>query len=307
MQVFKRELIDCHCVGSQWPDFVGQVELGEPFLIETEEAGANGPISVSGVKAGDDIAVHIEAIEIEGPFSAPNGGPFVEGMGPPVPLQCRDGYFYWPEHFRLKAKPSVGSVAVLPEPTEEIMEMAAEQGDRGWRSVVRDPRGKHCHQDCSAVTAGSVVRIKAQVDGAGLCIEDVHGYIGQGELAFAGIEVSATVQVRVERSTGWLVDWPIIETEDEIMVFSSYTASYVHRPQLKYTDVVREAYRALREVVAAKIGGTIEQANSIVATAADLRNCALYGLGEGYIPQHKDTPPFDIAVVACLPKEVFAG
>ncbi len=71
-------------------------------------------------------------------------------------------------------------------------------------------------------------------------------------------------------------------------------------------NVAREAYRALREVVAAKIGGTIEQANSIVATAADLRNSALYGLGQGYIPQDKGKPPHDLAVVACLGKNVFA-
>jgi hypothetical protein len=42
-----------------------------------------------------------------------------------------------------------------------------------------------------------------------------------------------------------------------------------------------------------------------VATAADLRNCALYGLGQGYIPQHKDLPPHDMAVAASLPKTVF--
>ncbi|UCH42678.1 MAG: acetamidase/formamidase family protein [Dehalococcoidales bacterium] len=314
MQIFKRESIQNHCVGAEWPDFLGWVELGESFVIETEEADPNGPVGVSGIKAGDDIAIHIEHIEMLPPFKAPNGGPFFEGMGPLVPLEYRDGYFYWPDHFRLKASPSVGNIAVLPEPTEEVLEVCRihlggpEKGKpnpRGWRTVVRAPRGKHCHQDCFAVTAGSVVRIKAQVDGAGICMDDVHGYIGQGEMAFAGIEVRASVQVRVERSTGWLVDWPLIETDQEIMVFSSYTHNFPHLPQLRYVDIVREAYHALREVVAARIGGTIEEANSIVATAVDLKNCALYGLGEGYIPQHKGLPPFDIAVVASLPKDVF--
>lgn len=73
------------------------------------------------------------------------------------------------------------------------------------------------------MSAGSIIHLKAQVDGAGLCVADVHGYIGEGEVAFAGIEVAANVTMRVERSQGWLVDWPLIETGDEIMVFCSDT------------------------------------------------------------------------------------
>ena len=314
MRMFARELAHSHCVSAEWPTFCGQVSLGESFIIETEETDTNGPIEIAGVRADDAIAVHIEAIEIEGPFQAPNGGPFFGGMGPPVPLEYRDGRFHWPAHFSLAASPSVGNVAVLPEPTAEVLAASrtlqvgphrGERNPRGWRTVVRDPRGKHCHQDCWAVTQGSVVRLRAQVDGAGLCMDDVHGYIGQGELAFAGIEVRARVQVRVERSAGWLVDWPLVETRDEIMVVCSYTSTLSDTPPMRYVDLVREAYRALREVVADRIRGSIEEANSIVATAANLRNCALYGLGEGYIPQHKDTPPHDMSVAACLPKSVF--
>ncbi|MFC1587904.1 acetamidase/formamidase family protein [Planctomycetota bacterium] len=311
MQVFKRESTKSHCVGALWPDFLGEVELRESFIIETESCDPNGPIAISGIKASDNIAVHIEAIEMVGPFYAPNGGPFHEGCGDMVPLEYRDGYFYWPKHFRLKAKPSVGNVAILPKKTDEVMEAIKEfnyggrqwKNEIGWRRVVRHPRDKNCHQDGFAITAGSVVHFKAQVDQAGICLDDVHGYIGQGEMAFAGIEVQAKVQVRVERSTDWHVDWPIIETENEIMVFSSYTSTYIHRPKLEYVDIVREAYRAMREVVAAKIGGTIEEANTIVATAVDIKNCALYGL-KGFISQEESPETSDIAVVASLPKDV---
>ena len=315
MQTFTRDLIHKHCVGAEWPYMLGRVEIGESFVVETEECAPNGPIEVAGVKAGDTLAIHIESIEMVPPFSAPNGGPFFEGLGPPVPLEYRDGYFHWPSHFRLKATPSVGNVAVLPEPTEEILELSrtlqfgsdkGKPNPRGWRTVVRDTRGKHCHQDCFAIQVGAVVHIRAQVDGVELCLDDVHGYIGQGEVAFAGIEVKGSVQVRLERSSGWLVDWPLIETRNEIIVFTSYTSTYIRRPTLAYVDVVREAYRALRDVVAHRIGGTIEDANSIVATAVDIRNCALYGLGD-YIQKEgkQGQPDYDIAVVACLPKDVF--
>ena len=310
MQKFPRALITSHCVGDEWPTFAGRVALGESFEIETIENGANGPIEISGVNAGDDLAIHIERIDLSGKFLAPNGGPFINGQ--PVPLEYFDGYFHWPSHFVLKAQPSVGSLAVLPEPTDEIMQMSRwmEYGgkkwrnDRGWRRIVRDPRGKHCHQDCRALGVGAILHVKANVDGAGVCVEDVHGYIGQGEMSFAAIEAQATVQLRVERSSGWLVDWPLIETVEEIMVFSSYSFAYSHRPHLRYVDVIRQAYQSMCEVVAHRINSTVEEANTIVATAVDIRNSALYGL-EGFISDTSSPHTDDIAVVAVLPKHVF--
>jgi acetamidase/formamidase len=170
MQIFHRDNIRRHCVGQSWPDPLGHVALGESFVIETERFNdANGPILVEGVGAGDDLAIHVEAIDIVGPFRANNGGPLI--AGPEPELQYRDGWFEWPRHFRLRAKPSIGNVAILPEPTDEIREMAREivlpdrriPHIRGWRRVVNDPRGKHCHQDCQFLTAGSIIHMKAQV------------------------------------------------------------------------------------------------------------------------------------------------
>ena len=68
-------------------------------------------------------------------------------------------------------------------------------------------------------------------------------------------------------------------------------------------DLVRETYRALREVVAARIGGTLTEANTIVATCLDIRNCALYGLGN-YIQKDGKTNQADgdVAVIGVLPK-----
>ena len=288
MQVFTRDLIKKHCVGVEWPEFLGRVRLGESFIVETERFNrVNGPIAIKEVKTGDAIAVHIEMIEIFPPFESPNGGPFFEGMGDPVPLEYKDGKFFFPHGFTLQARPSVGNVAVLPSPIESVMAMVRrdigppKKGHRGWgwRGVVNDPRGKHCHQDCQYLSEGSIIHLKAQVDEAGLCLADVHGYIGQGELAFAGIEVAARIQIRVEMSVGWHVDWPLIETMDEIMVFCSDSDIQSGITDREYVDIVRQVYKEMRKVVAEKIGGTISDANPIVASALDIRNCALYGLG----------------------------
>ncbi|MHC5036832.1 MAG: hypothetical protein ACYTHM_05930 [Planctomycetota bacterium] len=90
------------------------------------------------------------------------------------------------------------------------------------------------------------------------------------------------------------------------MVFCSDTNLLAGSADQGYVDVVREAYRAMREVVADRIQGTIEEANPIVATALDIRNCAVYGLGD-YVRKAGKTgaPDQDIAVVACLRKDVF--
>ena len=57
MRTFKREHIHTHCVGAEWPEFLGEVALGESFVVETERFNlANGPVAVAGVRAGDDIA-----------------------------------------------------------------------------------------------------------------------------------------------------------------------------------------------------------------------------------------------------------
>jgi acetamidase/formamidase len=176
----------------------------------------------------------------------------------------------------------------------------------GWRSVLNDPRGKHCHQDCQYLAAGAIIHLKAQVEGAGVCAADVHGYISQGEVGFAGIEVAAKVQLRVERSEGWFVDWPLIETEDEIMVFCSNMNLTGETHHQEYVDLVREAYWAMRKVVAARIGGTIADANAIVATAIDIRNCALYGLANLIQKEGKtDGQDGDVAVIGVLHKHVF--
>jgi len=315
MQVFERSLTGTHCVGEEWPHFCGTVSPGERFAVETVENGPNGPVEVRGIRQGEVVCISVEAIRMMPPFYAPQSGPTFLGCGEPIPLRYEDGWFWWPHHFRLRARPSVGNIAVLPEPDEEIRELCRYQilgpkpfarNPRGWRRVVRDTRGKHCHQDCAALTAGARIYLRANVDGAGVCVDDVHGYIGQGELGFGAIEVNATVELKVERSDRWAVDWPVIETADAFMVFVSYTSTYVRRPALKYVDLVKEAYTEMRRLVAARLQIPVEEANTIVATACDIQNCALYGLGENYVPRDRGRQPYDIAIVASLPRSIFA-
>jgi hypothetical protein len=94
------------------------------------------------------------------------------------------------------------------------------------------------------------------------------------------------------------VDWPLVEMAPEVMVCASGD---------RRVDVVRQARWSLREVVAARAGCTVAEASSIAAAAADLRNCAVYGLGDGYVSGTAGQPSGDLAVVAALPKQVLPG
>lgn len=120
--------------------------------------------------------------------------------------------------------------------------------------------------------------------------------MGEGEMAFNGVSAAANVRARVTRCLDWPVDWPLVETADEIMVV---------RTGSDYVQVVREAFRGCRELVQEKTGCSKVLANAVVASVMDLRNSAIYGLGHGYFDFRPDEPSRDLSVLGVLPKAVF--
>lgn len=303
MKRFSRALIKDHFAeeGQLAPEFVGSVELGETFVLETENSNdANGPVFIGGVRPGDSLTVQIKEVEIAGPVVAPNGGPLdgLEGFE----VELRDGYLHFPEGFRVRPRPTLGNVAVLPSPEERerIIGWARSIGytPMRWRQLVNDPRGRHCHQDCPFLGPGSRIHLRAQVEGAGVCMADFHAYMGEGEMAFNGVSAAANVTATVTRCTDWPVDWPLVETADEIMVL---------RTGDDYVQVVREAFRGCRELVQAKTGCSLRLANALVASFMDLRNSAIYGLGHGYFDFRPDERSRDLSVLGALPKALFQG
>ena len=297
VQRFARSAIHSHSVGVEWPEFLGAVQLGEMFVVETDrDGGVNGPIEIAGVSAGETIVVRIKGIEMIGPFESA-ADPFHPEAGT-VELEYRDECFYFPRNFRVQANPTVGNLGVLPKPSEEVLSAsrdALSHGERlGWRRLLRAPQGRHCHQDCPWLSAGSALHLQAQVDGAGLCLADVHGYRPSGQLAYSGIEVAADVTLTVERSQGWLVEWPLIETADKVMVAVSPPAD------ADRAEADRLAYAAMRRLVAARAGISDEQANALVATAVELQACSAPSTAA-----HLPDAPASFAMVAALPKDIF--
>ena len=102
------------------------------------------------------------------------------------------------------------------------------------------------------------------------------------------------------------MDWPLIETDSEIMVYSSYAALGAES-EGSYDEVVWQAYRSLQAVVADRAGCTQKEASAIVAAAVDIRNCVVSGVLPGYAPGMEGDASEDIAVVAALAKDSLVG
>jgi CHASE1-domain containing sensor protein len=67
MQTFKREQVFTYATDLKdaRPDFIGTVQLGESFVIETENSNdVNGPIAIAGIKAGDAL-IHTLGDEVD--------------------------------------------------------------------------------------------------------------------------------------------------------------------------------------------------------------------------------------------------
>lgn len=116
------------------------------------------------------------------------------------------------------------------------------------------------------------------------------------------------MRLRVERCTQWPVDWPLVETQDDIYLLCSYAAARVRQPRQRYADLVRTVYQGMRELVSHRCQCSIQQANSIVATACSISNCSIFGL-DGFIAGVQEDSRFllELSIAGCLPKSMFCG
>lgn len=211
---------DTHLVGPDTP-FVFESAPGHRFVMRSKDASGNqiregvvqddldrdrlfpvaGPVNVTGVRAGDFIGVEIHSIVADPrghTWTRPGLGfgsetefhvrsldsvnPVIEwGPGPdiPVPSQLH-----------------VGTVGVLPE----IEQLPRTLGTYGG------------NLDFVGTGAGSTVWLRAQVDGAGIFLGDVHAAMGDAEVCGTGVEVAASSELTVHRARGWQPGLPVIST-----------------------------------------------------------------------------------------------
>jgi amidase len=237
---------------------IGTVEPGEVFEVESVEGYSGyfrspedfdaesyaaaeaqkwavvGPISVAGAKAGGAVAVTIHDVRITTPGVVTYGA-YSRDLDPyewwndesaADVYAIEDGFVRFDEHTRLPVRPLIGCLAVQPAGGEVN---ASLQGRYGG------------NLDCRELRAGATFVVPVEYDGAGLYFGDCKALMGDGEIV-GPPEVGALVTasaVPVDRPAS--MEWPRIETADELMTVVSgkpleWAARQAMRELLNWVD-----------------------------------------------------------------------
>jgi acetamidase/formamidase len=219
---------------------IGTVQPGEVFEVESVEGYSGyfrspedftdesyaaaeahkwavvGPISVAGAEPGGAVAVTIHDVEITTPgvvtygAYSPDVDPYDwwnDETGADV-YAIEDGVVRFDERTSLPARPLIGCLAVRPAEGEVH---AMLQGRYGG------------NLDCRELRAGATMILPVAHEGAGLYFGDCKALMGDSEIV-GPPEVGALVTasaVPVERPAA--MEWPRIETTDELMTVVSGT------------------------------------------------------------------------------------
>ncbi|MFA5577269.1 MAG: acetamidase/formamidase family protein [Tissierellaceae bacterium] len=174
---------------------------------------ATGPIYVKGAEPGDLLKVKILDIEV-GPkgVAAVVAGEGVLGEQVRSPkvriIDIVDNHAIYAENIRIPIDPMIGVIGVAP---------AAEDGE--W--ATNSPWKHGGNMDTRDIRAGSTLYFPVEQRGALLALGDCHAAMGDGEMCFTGLEVSADVLLKLEVIKGKSIKWPLVETKDHTMVIAS--------------------------------------------------------------------------------------
>jgi acetamidase/formamidase len=272
-----------------------QVELGESFVCETEDAfsghmykeGAlptpefvpemertpvelnpqTGPVYINGVKAGDLICVNIEKVTPAArgfTCVVPAVGPLARNIDWPLFLEPR--VFHFEHHPGPSGTTRDGELTALDGklrlPLRPFMGTIAVAPDHEPESALMGQGPYGGNFDCRDIAEGNKVYLNVYHDGALLYIGDMHG--SQGDTEFFGIanETRGEVQLSVNVIRNQRIPFPRIEKPDSIVQMYSY------RP---LEDAVRSATIHLMEWMMEGWGMTEEEAFLNVQVNPDFR------------------------------------
>ena len=185
--------------------------------ISGYENPITGPVYVEGAEPGD--VLKIEIIDVKLPETAwtaiiPGFGG-LEGwlqLSPPITkfskishskiaYELKDG-----RTLEIPAEPFIGTIGVSPE----------------LEAISTIVPGKHGgNMDVPDVCEGNTLYLPVAVDGALFGIGDVHAVQGDGEICGTAAEVAAAVTLRFGLQKNKKLEWPRIESKDEIMAVCS--------------------------------------------------------------------------------------
>jgi len=243
---------------------IANVKPGETVEVETWSAltrvvnPTTGPLYIAGAEPGDTLEVEIIDIELpdEGTVAIFPGFGALEGwlnLMEPRRKDCmiENGIITYVrddgKKLELEADPFIGTIGVAPE-VEAVSSLTP---------------GRHGgNMDCPDIRPGNKLLLPVTRPGALFKLGDVHAVQGDGEVCGVAVEVDAVVTLKFGLRKGWTINWPRIESPDEIMAVGSA------RP---LEDAARHAFREMVEWMVADHGWTRDDAYMFLSLAAKAR------------------------------------
>lgn len=195
--------------------FFQQIESSDDVITEIDFGKINpatGPFYIENAEVGDLLKVEILDIELADQGATvvlPDGGLLGDRVKESMSRISfiKDGQV---DFMGIKAdvEPMVGVIGVSP--------------GREGEALVTGVPGRHGgNMDTKDVKIGSSIYLPVREEGALLALGDIHGIMGDGEICVSGLEIPAKVSIKVSVIKDKKLNWPVIETEDEIMVVAS--------------------------------------------------------------------------------------
>lgn len=173
---------------------------------------ATGPIYVEGAEPGDILKIKIKSIDIKDKGSAlavPNEGVLGDKVKKSrVKIVDIEGGYAIFNNVKVPISPMIGVIGVAPH-----------EADGDWTT---DTPWKHGgNMDTKDIKEGNTLYLPVNQMGGLLALGDCHAVMGDGELCFTGLEISAMVTLKIEVIKDKKITWPMIEDKDSIMVIAS--------------------------------------------------------------------------------------
>ncbi|MEM3698021.1 MAG: acetamidase/formamidase family protein [Candidatus Bathyarchaeia archaeon] len=218
----------------------------------------SGPIYIEGAERGDVLEVDIVDIKVPdlGVTTIVPGFGALEGWLTKSPAltkfsSIKNGRIYYRtnhgKEISLPVKPFIGSIGVAP-PTESISTIT--------------PFRHGGNMDVSEVCAGNKIYLPVGVKGGLFAAGDVHANQGDGEICGTAVEVPALITLKFEVLKGKSIDWPRIESKEEIMAVGSA------KP---LEDAARLAFRELIQWLNSDYGFSVYDAYMLLSIAGKAR------------------------------------
>lgn len=199
---------------------------------------AAGPIALRRLGAGETMAVFVDEIKAVG-----------YGLAGDTIYSPEGETLVFLDTLEVPMAPSIGTIGVAPATVAEATD-----------NMRSGPHGGN--MDCRDVAPGSVLFLKARVEGGRLGLGDVHLAMGDGEVEGQGVESAADVRIRLRIARATSVEWPWLVRHNEIMAIGAHC---------DYSAALHIAYESLIELCGELFGVDRATLRAMMAPAGSIK------------------------------------